>query len=97
MSEMKINKILLKNHLTETNMHCDSFNAPQHPKNAIMMTSVATPTNTSKPMYTSFLPWVSDTRSEVSVRAHPNRVNAAIPAACKSRNKQGKKKNHQTK
>lgn len=72
-----------KIHLTETNMHCDSFNAPQHPKKAMIMTSVATPTNISRPMYTSFFPWVSDTKSEVSVRAHPKRVNAAIPAACK--------------
>lgn len=43
-------KTVFKNVLTETSMHCDSFNEPQHPKNAMIMTSVATPTTTSKPM-----------------------------------------------
>lgn len=63
-------------------MHCDSLRAPQQPRNAMINVNAAMPTNTSKPIYESYPFWVIEIRNDVSVNIHPNRVNAAIPAAC---------------
>lgn len=68
--------------LTETNMHCDSFNAPQHPKKAMIIMNAAAPMNTNNPMYSSFVPCFSVCKNAVSINIHAKRANTAIPAAC---------------